>query len=107
MFVESTAEENDIKVGECFYSHIRSRDEAFCGFGGGEEEFTDGRFFERGNGSSDVVLPHHFFCCFPTCCKWTSVGAREDISLVEVNVALAAGVRGTRVYAERLEGLFE
>lgn len=107
MFAELTAEEDKVKVGEGLYSDIGSGDETFFGPGSGEKQFTNGRSFEIGNWSFDVVLPHHFFGCFPTCCEWTFVGAREDVLLVEVNVALAAGVRGTRVYAERLEGLFE
>ena len=107
MIAESTAEEDEVEVGEGFYSDIGSGDQTFLGFGDGEEEFTDGGFFEGGNGSFDVVLPHHFFCCFPACCEWAAVGNREDAPSVEVDVALAAGIGCTRVYAEGLEGLLE
>ena len=92
MVTESTAEEDKVEVGEGFDSDIGSGDETFFGSGGGEEEFTDGGFFEGGNGSLDVVLPHHFFCCFPTCCERASVGDREDVTSVELDLALAAGI---------------
>ena len=107
MVAESTAEEDEVEIGEGFYSDIGSGDETFFGFGGGEEEFTDGGFFEGGNGSFDVVLPHHFFCCFPTGCERASVGDWEDVPSVEIDLALAAGVGCARVYVEGLEGLLE
>ena len=105
--VESAAEEDEVEVREGFYGDVGAGDETFFGFGGGEEKSTDCGFFEGGNGSFDVVLPHHFFCCFPTCCEWAFVGDREDVPSVEVDVPLAAGVGCARVYAEGLEGLLE
>ena len=105
MVAESTAEEDEVEVRKGFYGDIGTGDETFFGSGGGEEESADGGFFDGGNGSLDVVLPHHFFGCFPICCEWASVRDREDVPLVEIDVALAAGVGCARVYAEGLEGL--
>ena len=107
MVAESTAEEDEVEVGEGFYSDIGPGDETFFGSGSGEEESTDGGIFEGRNGSFDVVLPHHLFCCFSTGCERASVGDREDVPSVEIDVALGTRVGCARVYAEGLEGLLE
>ena len=107
MVAESTAEEDEVEVGEGFYSDIGSGDETFFGSGSGEEESTDGGIFEGRNGSFDVVLPHHLFRCFSTGCERASVGDWEDVPSVEIDVALAARVGCACVYAEGLESLLE
>ena len=107
MVPESTAEEDEVEIGEGFYSDIGSGDETFFGSGSGEKESTDGGLFEGGDRSFDVVLPHHFFCCFSVCCERASVGNREDVPLVELDLALVAGVGRARVYPEGLKGLLE
>ena len=107
MVAESTVEEDEVKVGEGFYSDVGFGDETFFGSGGGEKESTDGGLFEGGGRSFDVVVPHHFFCGFLICCERASVGNREDVPSVELDLALAAGVGRARVYPDGLKGLLE